>query len=307
VSPSAQKVAVDVDGRQLTLSNLEKVLYPEAGFTKGEVIDYYTRIAPVLLPHVQDRALTFKRYPDGVEGQYFFAKNAPSHTPDWVRTVTLPSPGSTKNRDTINYPVMCDLPTLVWAANLAAIELHVPMWRVTKTGKPKHPDLMVFDLDPGPPATIVECCEVAQHVRALLADDGLTAYPKTSGSKGLQLYVPLDEKAPWEDVHAYARKLAQRLEKEHPKLVVWNMKKDLRTGKVLVDWSQNNAAKTTVAVYSLRARPMPTVSTPVTWDEVEACERPEDLRFTSDDVLDRISEHGDLFAPTLDRSQTLPR
>jgi bifunctional non-homologous end joining protein LigD len=307
VSPAAQKVAVDVDGRQLTLSNLTKVLYPEAGFTKGEVIDYYTRIAPVLLPHVQDRALTFKRYPDGVEGQYFFAKNAPSHTPDWVRTVTLPSPGSTKNRDTINYPVMCDLPTLVWAANLAAIELHVPMWRVTKTGKPKHPDMLVFDLDPGPPATIVECCEVAGHVRALLADDGLTAYPKTSGSKGLQLYVPLDEKAPWEDVHGYARKLAQQLEKEHPKLVVWNMKKDLRTGKVLVDWSQNNAAKTTVAVYSLRARPMPTVSTPLSWDEVEACEQPEDLRFTSADVLDRVAEHGDLFAPTLGRDQRLPR
>lgn len=307
MSPSAQKVAVEVDGRQLTLSNLEKVLYPDAGFTKGEVIDYYTRIAPVLLPHVRDRALTFKRYPDGVEGQYFFAKNAPSHTPEWVRTVTLPSPGSTKNRDTINYPVMCDLPTLVWAANLAAIELHVPMWRVTKTGKPKHPDMMVFDLDPGPPATIVECCEVARHVRTLLADDGLTAYPKTSGSKGLQLYVPLDEKTPWEDVHSYARKLAQQLEKDHPKLVVWNMKKELRTGKVLVDWSQNNAAKTTVAVYSLRARPTPTVSTPVTWDEVEACKSPEELRFTSADVLKRVEEQGDLFAPTLDRNQRLPR
>ncbi|HET6817453.1 MAG TPA: non-homologous end-joining DNA ligase [Mycobacteriales bacterium] len=306
MSPSAQKVAVEVDGRQLTLSNLDKVLYPDAGFTKGEVIDYYTRIATVLLPHVQDRPLTFKRYPEGVEGGFFFAKNAPSHTPDWVRTVTLPSPGSTKNRDTINYPVMCDLPTLVWAANLAALELHVPMWRVTRAGKAKHPDMMVFDLDPGPPATIVECCEVAGHVRGLLADDGLTAYPKTSGSKGLQLYVPLDEKAPWEDVHGYARKLAQQLEKEHPKLVVWNMKKELRTGKVLVDWSQNNAAKTTVAVYSLRARPMPTVSTPVTWDEVEACESPDDLRFTSADVLRRVEEYGDLFAPTLERNQGLP-
>ena len=307
MSPSAQKVAVEVDGRQLTLSNLEKVLYPDAGFTKGEVIDYYTRIAPVLLPHVQDRALTFKRYPDGVEGQYFFAKNAPSHTPDWVRTVTLPSPGSTKNRDTINYPVMSDLPTLVWAANLAAIELHVPMWRVTKTGKPKNPDLLVFDLDPGPPATIVECCEVAQHVREVLDADGLTAYPKTSGSRGLQLYVPLDENAPWEDVHTYARNIAQQLEKDHPKLVVWNMKKELRTGKVLVDWSQNNAAKTTVAVYSLRARPAPTVSTPVTWDEVEACADPDDLRFTSADVLARVAADGDLFAPCLDGGQRLPR
>jgi bifunctional non-homologous end joining protein LigD len=306
VSPSAEKVAVQVDGRQLTLSNLDKVLYPEAGFTKGEVIDYYTRIAAVLLPHVQDRPLTFKRYPEGVEGGFFFAKNAPSHTPQWVRTVTLPSPGSTKNRDTINYPVASDLPTLVWAANLAALELHVPMWRVTRTGKPKHPDLMVFDLDPGPPATIVECCDVAGHVRSLLAADGLTAYAKTSGSKGLQLYVPLDEKAGWEDVHSYARKLAQQLEKEHPKLVVWNMKKELRNGKVLVDWSQNNAAKTTVAVYSLRARALPTASTPVTWDEVDACERPEDLRFTSKQVLERVEDHGDLFAPTLERNQGLP-
>jgi bifunctional non-homologous end joining protein LigD len=306
VSPSAEKVAVQVDGRQLTLSNLDKVLYPEAGFTKGEVIDYYTRIATVLLPHVQDRPLTFKRYPEGVEGGFFFAKNAPSHTPQWVRTVTLPSPGSTKNRDTINYPVASDLPTLVWAANLAALELHVPMWRVTRTGKPKHPDLMVFDLDPGPPATIVECCEVAGHVRSLLAADGLTAYAKTSGSKGLQLYVPLDEKAAWEDVHSYARKLAQQLEKEHPKLVVWNMKKELRNGKVLVDWSQNNAAKTTVAVYSLRARALPTASTPVTWDEVEACTRPDDLRFTSKQVLERVEDHGDLFAPTLERNQGLP-
>jgi bifunctional non-homologous end joining protein LigD len=306
MSPAAEKVAVQVGGRQLTLSNLDKVLYPEVGFTKGEVIDYYSRIAPMLLPHVQDRPLTFKRYPEGVEGQFFFAKNAPSHTPDWVRTVELPSPGSTKNRDTINYPVMSDLPTLVWAANLAALELHVPMWRVTRTGKPKHPDMMVFDLDPGPPATIVECCEVARHVHDVLDEDGLTSYPKTSGSKGLQLYVPLDEKAPWADVHAYARRLAQRLEKEHPKLVVWNMKKELRTGKVLVDWSQNNAAKTTVAVYSLRARPAPTVSTPVTWDEVESCSRPEDLRFTSADVLARVEEHGDRFAQTLDRNQALP-
>jgi bifunctional non-homologous end joining protein LigD len=299
-------VTVEVDGRQLTLSNLDKVLYPETGFTKGEVLDYYSRIAPVLLPHVQNRPLTFKRYPDGVEGKFFFEKNAPSHAPDWVRRVTLPSPGSTKNRDTISYAVMCDLPTLVWAANLATLELHVPMWTVTARGKPQHPDLLVFDLDPGPPATIVECCAVAALVRDVLDEDGLTAYPKTSGSKGLQLYVPLDRKRPWEDVHAYARSLAQQLEREHPELVVWNMKKELRTGKVLVDWSQNNAAKTTIAVYSLRARPAPTVSTPVTWDEVDACARPEDLRFTSTDVLSRVEEHGDLFAAILDGGQTLP-
>src|SRR3954469_14336064 len=265
----AQKVAVEVDGRQLTLSNLDKVLYPEVGFTKAEVIDYYTRIAPYLIPHVESRPLTFKRYPDGVDGKFFFEKNAPSHTPDWVPRITLPSPGSTKNRDTINYAVMCDLPTLVWAANLAALEFHVPMWKVnlrarSDANKARNPDLLVFDLDPGPPATIVQCCEVASHVRDVLDEDGLSAYPKTSGSKGLQLYVPLDAKRPWEDVHSYARKLAQRLEKEHPELVVWNRKEELRPGKVLVDWSQNNAAKTTIAPYSLRARPEPTVSTPIT-------------------------------------------
>ena len=316
---SPEKVAVEVDGRTLTLSNLDKVLYPEVGFTKAEVIDYYTRIAPHLLPHVSDRPLTFKRYPDGVDGKFFFEKNAPSHTPEWVSRITLPSPGSTKSRDTINYvvlrapegSVMNDLPTLVWAANLAALEFHVPMWRVNlrarkAENKARNPDLLVFDLDPGPPATIVQCCEVAQHVRAVLDDDGLTAYPKTSGSKGLQLYVPLDESRPWEDVHAYARQLAQRLETDHPKLVVWNMKKELRTGKVLVDWSQNNAAKTTVAVYSLRARPAPTVSTPVTWDEVESCADPADLRFTSADVLARVDELGDLFAPCLEGGQRLP-
>jgi bifunctional non-homologous end joining protein LigD len=308
---SPEKVAVEVEGRQLTLSNLDKVLYPEVGFTKAEVIDYYTRIAPYLLPHVSNRPLTFKRYPDGVEGKFFFEKNAPSHAPDWVPRVTLPSPGSTKNRTTINYAVMNDLPTLVWAANLAALEFHVPMWRVnlrarSANTRTRNPDLLVFDLDPGPPATIVECCEVAQHVRDVLDGDGLSSYPKTSGSKGLQLYVPLDAKRPWEDVHSYARELAQRLEKEHPELVVWNMKKELRTGKVLVDWSQNNSAKTTIAVYSLRARPAPTVSTPVTWDEVEACADPDDLRFTSADVLARVEELGDLFAPCLDGGQQLP-
>jgi bifunctional non-homologous end joining protein LigD len=241
-----------------------------------------------------------------VEGKFFFEKNAPSHAPDWVRRVVLPSPGSTKNRSTISYAVMCDLPTLVWAANLATLELHVPMWTVGPRGKVHHPDLLVFDLDPGPPATIVECCEVAQHVRAALEEDGLAAYPKTSGSKGLQLYVPLDGSAPWEDVHGYARRLAQRLEREHPRLVVWNMKKELRTGKVLVDWSQNNSAKTTVAVYSLRARPAPTVSTPVTWDEVDECRSAEDLRFASDAVLDRVDRLGDLFAPCLEGGQRLP-
>jgi len=306
VSADSAKVAVEVDGHTLTLSNLDKVLYPETGFTKGEVIDYYTRVAPVLLPHLRGRALTFKRYPDGVDAPFFFAKNVPQGTPQWVRKAQLPSPGSSKNRDTVTYPVADDLATLVWAANLAALELHVPMWRIDAKNRPHHPDLLVFDLDPGPPATIVECCEVAQRVRDVMDEDGLQGYPKTSGSKGLQLYVPLDASSPWEDVHAYARALAQRLEKEQPKLVVWNMKKELRKGKVLVDWSQNNAAKTTIAVYSLRAREAPTVSTPVTWDEVERCRKPDDLRFTNDAVLQRVQSSGDLFEPILGGGQSLP-
>jgi bifunctional non-homologous end joining protein LigD len=297
---------VQVDGQTLTLSNLDKVLYPDAGFTKGEVIDYYTRVAPVLLPHLRARALTFKRYPDGVDAPFFFAKNIPQGTPQWVRRARLPSPGSSKNRETVTYPVADDLATLVWAANLAALELHVPMWRIDDKNRPRHPDLLVFDLDPGPPATIVECCEVAQRVRDVLDEDGLQGYPKTSGSKGMQLYVPLDASAPWEDVHSYARALAQRLEKEQPKLVVWNMKKELRKGKVLVDWSQNNAAKTTIAVYSLRAREAPTVSTPVTWDEVQSCRKPDDLRFTSDAVLQRVASSGDLFEPCMNGGQSLP-
>jgi bifunctional non-homologous end joining protein LigD len=300
VSPE-KKVAVDVEGRTLTLSNLDKVLYPDAGFRKGEVIDYYARIAPVMLPHLAGRPATFKRYPNGVEGKFFFEKNSPSHAPDWVRTVNLPTPGSTKGHETIDFTIIKDLPTLVWAANLAALELHIPMRRVGPRGKVYEPDLMVFDLDPGPPATIVECCEVAQIVRDVLKQDGLTAYPKTSGSKGMQLYVPV-RGAPWQQTHAYARELAQRLAKEREDLVVWQMKKEIRGGKVLIDWSQNNAAKTTIAVYSLRARPRPTVSTPITWEEVEACTSPEDLVFTSQDVLERVDSHGDLFGDLLDEA-----
>lgn len=304
MSPS-QKVAVEVEGRQLTLSNLDKVLYPEPRFTKGQVLDYYTRIAPVMLPHLRGRPATFKRYPDGVDGKFFFEKNAPKHAPDWVRTVELASPGSTKNRETIDYVVIDDLPTLVWAANLAALELHVPMWRVGPRGAPKGADTLVFDLDPGPPATIVECCAVAQILREALAADGLTGYAKTSGSKGLQLYVPVkpvDAERTW----AYARGLAARLEQQHAELVVFKMEKALRPGKVLVDWSQNSPAKTTVAPYSLRARPLPTASTPITWEEVEDCRAPADLRFTADQVLDRVDEHGDLLAPVLEGGPALP-
>jgi bifunctional non-homologous end joining protein LigD len=294
-------VQVDVEGKTLTLSNLAKVLYPDAGFTKGEVIDYYAKIAPVLLPHIDNRPATFKRYPNGVEGKFFFEKNVPSHAPDWVRAVNLPSPGSTKSRETIDYTIIQDLPTLVWAANLAALELHVPMWTVGPRGGVRDPDLLVFDLDPGPPATIVECCQVAQLVRERLAADGLTAYPKTSGSKGMQLYVPVSNST-WQHTHAYAKEVAQQLTKDAPDLVVWQMTKSIRDGKVLIDWSQNNAAKTTVAVYSLRARPQPTVSTPISWDEVDACTKPADLVFTAPDVLDRVAADGDLFADLLDGS-----
>ncbi len=297
----ATKVAVVVDGRQLTLSNLAKVLYPRAGFTKGQVLDYYTRIAPVLLPHLAGRPLTFKRYPNGVDGHFFFEKNAPSHRPDWVRTAVIASPGSTKNRETINYAIVDDLPTLVWVANLASLELHVPMWRVGAGGDARDPDLLVFDLDPGPPATVVECCRVATRLCTALAADGLAAVPKTSGSKGLQLYLSVSRSGNGR-TSAYARSLAERLERSEPGLVVSRMTKELRGGKVLVDWSQNNPAKTTVAVYSLRARDFPTVSTPVSWAEVEACAEggdPHALRFTSDDVLARVAAEGDLFAPLL--------
>jgi bifunctional non-homologous end joining protein LigD len=292
------KLTVDVEGRHLTLSNLGKVLYPESGFTKGEVIDYYSRIAPVVLPYLADRPLTVKRYPNGVEGSFFFEKNAPRGTPEWVRTVTLPVPGSTKNRETIDFVVVEGLPTLVWLANLAALELHVPQWRVPRRARKPRTDLVVFDLDPGPPATIVECCEVALALRAVLAEDGRTAVPKTSGSKGMQVSVPVEVDEP--DLPSeYAHAIARRLEAEHPDLVVSRMTKSLRPNKVFVDWSQNNPAKTTVAPYSLRARPAPTVSTPLTWAEVESGTA---LSFTAEEVLQRVTEHGDLFGAVLDEA-----
>ncbi len=302
---AGERTAVEVEGRALSLSNLGKVLYPDTGFTKGEVIDYYARIAPVLLPHLAGRPATRKRYPDGVEGQAFFEKNAPSHTPDWVRTVNLPTPGSTKNRETIDFVMVDELATLVWLANLAALELHVPQWTVGPRGGVRGADLVVFDLDPGPPATIVDCARVAARLREVLAADGLEAWAKTSGSKGMQLYVPI-EAVPWERTHTYAKSLAQRLETETPDLVVHRMTKALRPGKVLIDWSQNNGSKTTVAPYSLRARPLPSVSTPVTWDEVGSCRSPEDLRFLAPDVLARVEDAGDLLAPLLTVRQPLP-
>lgn len=302
---TAQRSTVEVDGRRLSLSNLDKVLYPETSFTKGEVVDYYARIAPVLLPHIADRPMSFKRYPDGVESQGFFAKNAPQGTPDWVRTVRLPAPGSTKDRETLDYVVVADLPTLVWAANLAALELHVPQWTIGPRGGVRPANRLVLDLDPGAPATVVECARVALLLKEIVEADGLTVYAKTSGSKGMQVSAAVEETSS-EHTSRYAHELAKRLEREHPDLVVSKMAKDLRPGKVLVDWSQNNAAKTTVAPYALRARPRHWVSTPVTWDEVESARRPEDLQFTAPDTLARVDEHGDLWSPMLDGGAALP-
>ena len=294
---SGNSVAVDVDGRTLRLSNLDKVLYPDVGLTKGEVITYYTSVAPFLLPHLAGRPLTVKRYPNGVEGQFFFEKNASRGKPDWVRTERLPAPGSTKNRDEIDYIVVEELATLVWLANLAALELHTPQWKVGPRGGVHGADQLVLDLDPGAPAAIAECCQVALLLRDALVDGGLEPVAKTSGSKGLQVYAAIAE-TPSDTVNAWAHELAKQVEREHADLVVSRMTKSLRPGKVLVDWSQNNAAKTTVSVYSLRARPAATVSTPVTWDEVAAAAEGAPLSFTQADVLGRIAD-GDLFEPLL--------
>ena len=301
----SQRSTVEVDGRRLALSNLDKVLYPETGFTKGEVVDYYARVAPVLLPHICDRPMSFKRYPDGVDSEGFFAKNAPRGTPDWVRTVRLPAPGSSKDRETLDYVVVDGLATLVWAANLAGLELHVPQWTVGPLGGVRGCDRLVLDLDPGEPATVVECAEVALLLKDLVEADGLEPHAKTSGSKGMQVSASVKETTA-ERTSGYAHQLAKRLEKERPELVVSRMTKSLRPGKVFVDWSQNNAAKTTVAPYALRARAHPWVSTPVTWAEVSAANTVEDLRFTAGDALDRVEEHGDLWEPLLSPGPELP-
>jgi bifunctional non-homologous end joining protein LigD len=297
----SKRVLVTVDGRELELSNLDKVLYPEAGFTKGEVIDYYTRVAPVLLPHLHDRPVTRIRYPNGVAGKGFFEKNAPAGTPDWVRTVTLPSPESTKGREEVEYIVCDDLPTLVWLANLAALELHTPQWRIGS----HCPDMLVVDLDPGPPAGIRECCRVALLMRERLAADGIDAYPKTSGKKGMQLACPISGEQPAEEVCAYARRVARELERAEPELIISRMARKLRPGKVFIDWSQNNAAKTTVAPYSLRAQPTPTVSTPLRWEEVESG-KVVSAKLTAPAVLKRVEKYGDLMAPLCEPGPRVP-
>jgi bifunctional non-homologous end joining protein LigD len=300
VSPEESTVT-EVEGHRLVLTNLSKVLYPEVGLTKGQVIAYYVGVAPVLLPHLRDRPVTFRRFPEGVDGLSFFEKNVPRGAPEWVRTTTVPK-RSGDGRDVIVHVVIDDLATLVWTANLAALELHVPMWRVGAPGQYGLADLMVFDLDPGEPASVVECCRVAAWLRDLLEADGVAAFPKTSGSKGLQLYIPLDPPEPWRAVRDRSHEVAREVEREHPDLVVSNMRRDLRAARVLIDWSQNHAAKTTVAPYSLRARPAATVSTPVTWDEVAGCAESGDadrLVFDSFETLDRVATLGDLFSGIL--------
>jgi bifunctional non-homologous end joining protein LigD len=303
--PAAKRITVQVGDRRLSLSNMDKELYPD-GFTKGEVVNYYSHIAPLLLPHLAGRPVTFVRFPDGVAGEKFFEKNIPSHAPDWVRTVRQPSSGSRGGHgDHIDFAVLDDLPALVWAANLAALELHVPQWTVDAQGGRRAPDRLVFDLDPGPDTTIVECCRIAERLYDILTADGLTPVAKTSGNKGMQLYAGIrtgDAERP----SAYAKALAERLAAQTPDLAVAKMAKNLRRGKVFIDWSQNNPAKTTIAPYSLRGRDRPTVSTPVTWDEVRACAKPADLTFTADDVLDRAAEHGDLFGVLDETRAALP-
>ena len=294
---------VEIQGRHLKLSNLEKVLYPATGFTKQQVIDYYARIAPAILPHLVGRALTRKRYPDGVDGEPFYEKNAPKYRPEWVKTAPIWSEG---NRRTVYYVLANDLATLVWLANLAALELHPSLALAKDITCPTE---MVFDLDPGPPANIVQCCQVGLWLREIFEHFGLKSFPKTSGSKGLQLYVPLNTPTTYDATKTFAHALAQLLEHEHPEMVVSDMKKTLRAGKVFVDWSQNDEHKTTVAVYSLRAREHPTVSTPVTWEDVERAFKKKDasrLVFEAPQVVSRFEKLGDLFEPVLTLKQRLP-
>jgi bifunctional non-homologous end joining protein LigD len=309
----ATERAVEVDGRELKLTNLEKVLYPEAGFTKGEVVDYYAKVADTMVPHLAGRAVTLRRFPEGVDDTdaAFFEKRCPKHRPDWVRTATVeagPRAGD------IDFCVCEDRPTLVWMAQLAAIELH-PSLSLAKA--PDRPTVLAFDLDPGPPADVLDCCAVALRLRELFSHFGVECFPKTSGSKGLQVYVPLNddavayeaEGAEDQGTKPFARAIAQLLEKQTPKEVVSKMKKVERKGKVFVDWSQNHRRKTTIAVYSMRARERPTVSTPIAWDEVEGVVERGDadsLAFETAEVLERIERHGDLFAPVLELKQKLP-
>jgi bifunctional non-homologous end joining protein LigD len=300
----AKQSFLEVSGKQVKVSNLDKVFYPSTGFTKADVIDYYIAVSEVLLPHLKDRPISLKRYPEGVEGFFFYEKQCPSYRPDWVDTTRV---SSRRREGFIDYCVMNDLPALVWAANLADLELHTFLHRAPKL---EHPDFMAFDLDPGPPADLTDCCEVALLLKKFFDRLELESFAKTSGSKGLQVYVPLNSRTTYDKPKAFARSLAEALEVAHPELVVSKMQKNLRHGKVLVDWSQNDEHKTTVCVYSLRAKERPTVSTPVTWKEVEEAKKkggPAILTFESRNVLIRIEKKGDLFKPVLTLRQKLPK
>jgi bifunctional non-homologous end joining protein LigD len=335
MTPAEERLTAHIGGRELSLSNLSKVMYPATGFTKGELIDYYARIGPVMLTYLAGRPVTSKRFPNGVESQGFIEKNVPRHAPDWIRTAVLSR--KAKGRDTNEYALIDDLPGLVFFANLAAIEFHTPMWRIPAAeadgdrgadrgpdvavdggaddaaddadeeeiynSRGVSPDLIVFDLDPGPPAAIQECCQIAVVLRDRLAKDGIELFPKTSGSKGMQLYGCIAEKAWWGlEVNEFAHAAAEAVETEMPEQVVSRMTKALRTGKILIDWSQNNPAKTTITPYSMRSVKEPSVSTPVTWQEVEACAGGANggrLGFGPAEVLERVSELGDLLAPVL--------
>jgi bifunctional non-homologous end joining protein LigD len=294
------KATLDIEGTKVDVTNLEKVMFPKVGFTKGQVIDYCIRVSPVLLPYLKSRPITLKRYPDGVEGFFFYEKKAPSHRPKWIKTTkVLKSEGGE-----IDYCVIDSLPALVWAANLADLELHTFLHTAPKIDRP---NFIAFDLDPGPPADILLCCKVGLWVRDIFAALGLQSFAKTSGSKGLQIYIPLNTAVTYEQTNPFAHAIAELLEKQAPKEVVSKMAKNLRSGKVLVDWSQNHAKKTTINVYSLRAKEHPTVSTPVTWKEVEtAVKKKKPLSFETEDVLKRIDKLGDIFAPVLTLKQKLP-
>jgi bifunctional non-homologous end joining protein LigD len=298
----ATKQTLEVDGAQVDVTNLEKIFYPKTGFTKGEVIDYYVRISSVLLPHLKQRPITLKRYPDGVEGFFFYEKKCPDHRPKWVKTTKI----AKSEGGEINYCVINDLPSLIWAANLADLELHTFLHRAPAILRPT---AIAFDLDPGPPADIVLCCKVGLWLKGLFSALGMESFAKTSGSKGLQIYVPINSAVTYEKTKAFSHAIAELLESQSPETVVSKMQKSRRSGKVLVDWSQNDDHKTTVSVYSLRAKESPTVSTPVTWEEVEETVRkgsPTALSFVSKDVLNRVEKMGDLFAPVLTLKQKLP-
>lgn len=282
-----------MDGRTLSLSNLDKPLYSD-GTTKGDVIGYYTAVAPAILPHLHARPLTLRRWPDGTGQPGFYEKNVARTAPDWVRQVELPVPGSTKNRETIRYVTVEDTPTLVWVANLAGLELHVPQWRLDGDDRPSNPDRLVVDLDPGPPADVLTCCTAALIVRETLAGLGLPARASTSGSKGLQLYAPLDGSLTWQEARRLAQQIAESLATRHPRLLVATMDTRARAGKVFLDWSQNHGGKTTISPYSLRGRLTPSVATPVTWNEISGAENTDDLAFSYRDVLARLTRHGDL-------------